>query len=195
MKPFPSTAEEVRTIAFSLVQHLRTQLKDTHGRLEWTTRNLAALHSFSDHGYAIQHFPPPGGSNQKGAFLWDYCAYQQGSGILIAAETEYDSDLRKLKEDFDKLLYARAPIKLFMFWLDKSEDAFERVVSELFDFMKSSSQYSPGEIFILYCRTWANSDDSSGDFVSWLQIPGNPASPDFSVCGFTRVPMSEALLN
>jgi len=192
LKEFPRTAEEIKALAFRLVQHLRRELSDTHGRLEWTTRNLAALHSFPSDGYEIQHFPSPGRSNQKGAFLWDYIAYQQGSGILIAAETEYDSNAHKLKEDFDKLLYVRSPVKLFMFWLSKNEDTFEKVVAELAEYMTSCSEYSPGEIFILYCRTWTNTDGSTGDFASWLQIPGEPFLQDATAKQFTRVPTSKA---
>jgi hypothetical protein len=192
VKAFPRTAEEIRALALSLVNHLRSELRDTSGRSEWTTRNLAALHSFAYEGHDIQHFPPTGGSNQKGAFLWDYIAYQQGSGILIAAETEYESKLHKLKEDFDKLLYVRSPIKLFMFWLRKDEDNFDTVVAELAEYMTSCSEYSPGEIFILYCRTWTNADGSSGDFASWLQIPGEPCAPDATTKRFTRVPIASS---
>jgi hypothetical protein len=193
VKEFPRSAEEIRSLALRLVQHLRRELTDTRGRLEWTTRNLTALHSFPNEGYEVQHFPPPGSSNQKGAFLWDYIAYQQGSGILIAAETEFDSKAHKLKEDFDKLLYVRSPIKLFMFWLSKDEGTFEKVVAELAEYMASCSEYSPGEIFVLYCRTWANADGSTGDFASWLQIAGEPCPRDATPKRFTRVPTTEAL--
>lgn len=189
MKEFPRTAEANRELAFRLVQHLRSELSDTRGRLEWTTRNIAALHSFPSDGYDLQHFPPLGSSNQKGAFLWDYVAYQQGSGILIAAETEYDSKPHKLKEDFDKLLYVRSPIKLFLFWLNKHEDTYEQVVTDLAEYMDSCSEYSPGEVFILYCRTWSNDDGSSGDFASWLQIAGEPNPQDATRKTFTRVPL------
>ena len=178
-----------------LVQHLRKELGDTNGRLAWTTRNLSALHSFPGQGYEIQHFPPPGSSNQKGAFLWDYVAYQQDSGILIVAETEFDSKVNKLLEDFDKLLYAKAPIKVFMFWLDKNEESFEEVVAQIAEHMASCSEYSPGEIYVLYCRTWANSDGSNGDFASWLQISGEPSLPDSSRKRFTRVPIGDDTLD
>lgn len=170
---FPGTAAEIKNIALRLVRHLRCKLKDTHDQAEWTARNLDALRSFSDHPYELQHFPPHE-SYRKGEFLWDYIAYQQDSGILIAAESEHDRKRQKLEEDFDKLLYVRAPIKVFLFWLKKEEATIKEVVSDLTEYMTSCSEYSPGEIFILYCRTWANNDGSSGDFVRWLQIEGEP---------------------
>ena len=184
---FPSTAAETKDLAFRLVRHLRRSLRDTHGRREWTTRNLDALRSFSDDKYELQHFPPPG-FNQKGAFLWDYIAYQQNSGILIAAETEFESKPQKLKEDFEKLLYVRSPIKVFLFWLMKDQAAFESVVSDLTECMTLCSEYSPGEIFILYCRTWANEDASSGDIARWLQIDGEPCRRNVRGKVFETVP-------
>jgi hypothetical protein len=191
-KQFPKTAAEIRELALRLVEHLRGALKDTHGRKEWTTRNLDALRSFPSDGYELQHFPEV--SNQKGAFLWDYIAYQQDSGILIAAETEYDSKPNRLKEDFDKLLYVRSPIKVFMFWLNKDEAGFKRVISDLTEYMASCSEYSPSEVFILYCRTWENEDTSSGDIAWWLQIEGEPCHRDAKGKAFEPVPIKAQAL-
>jgi hypothetical protein len=185
---FPTTSAEIKDLALRLVQHLRRELKDTHGREAWTTRNLDALRSFSNHKYDLKHFPEPG-YNQKGAFLWDYIAYQQDTGILIAAESEWESKPHKLKEDFEKLLYVRSPIKVFMFWLSKDEAKFENVVSDLTEYMKVCSEYSPGEIFILYCRTWANDDASTGDFAKWLQIDGEPCHRNAKGKVFDPVPV------
>ena len=84
-------------------------------------------------------FRPRGAPIKKGHF-WDYIAYQQDSGILIVAETEFDSKINKLLEDFDKLLYAKAPIKVFMFWLDKNEESFEEVVAQIAEHMASCSE-------------------------------------------------------
>jgi hypothetical protein len=185
-KAFPKSAVETKELALRLIQHLREVLKDTQGRTEWTSRNLEALRSFPSEGYDLQHFPPAG-ANRKGAFLWDYVAYQQDTGILIAAETEYESTPTRLKEDFDKLLYVRSPIKVFMFWLTKEEGLFENVVADLTTFMASCSAYSPGEVFILYCRTWQNENSSSGDLASLLQIEGEPCHRDVRGNSFKRV--------
>ena len=170
---FPTSAAENRELALSLIRHLRRNLQDTKTRTEWTLRNLDALRSFADHKYDLEH-SPPSGSCKKGEFLWDYIAYQQDTGILIAAETEWDHKKDKLKEDFKKLLYVQSQIKVFMFWLWKDKALFEGIVSELTKCMEWSSNYSPGDIFILYCRTWANEDQSSGDLVRLLQIDGEP---------------------
>ncbi len=189
MQPvFPKTAVEVRRLALMLVNHLKSALTDTHGQKEWTTRNLEALRSFVGHKFQLKHFPETG-FNQKGAFLWDYIAYQQGSGILIAAESEYDSKLLKLKEDFEKLLYVRCPIKVLIFWTKQNPDLYNGIVDQLQDYMMSCcSEYSPGEVFILYCRTWTNEDGSSGDHAWWMQVDGELGYRSLDGKAFEPVP-------
>ncbi|WP_142988132.1 hypothetical protein [Granulicella rosea] len=164
-------------------------MKDTHGRYDWTTENLSALRAFADstqHPYTLKSYPPVG-SNQKGAFLWDYVAYQQGTGILITAESEFDNLPGKLREDFDKLLYVHSPIKLFIFRMEKNLDKIARVVDDLTTHMDSCKTYSPADVYVLYCRTWRNNDQSSGD-LAWLQqIGGKPMHRDVCGKGFVQV--------
>jgi hypothetical protein len=178
-KAFPNTVADIRKLARDLINHLRKNLKDTHGQKDWTSRNFEVLRNFSNHDYDLKHFPPDSTSNQKGAFLWDYIAYQQGDGILIAAESEHNSkDISGLKHDIEKLFYVQAPIKLFLFWQKKDDPAIEETVQALNMYMKECcSTFTPGDIFILYCRTWATITGSSDDRVYLLQIPGEP--PNF----------------
>jgi hypothetical protein len=184
---FPSTASETKALALRLVQHLRQELKDTYNRKEWTARNLDALRSFSNHEYVLTHFPSEG-SYKKGEFLYDYIAYQQDTGILIAAESEWNQKLHELQKDFDKLLYVRSPIKVFLFWLRKDEAAIENAFSELTKCMTWCSEYSPGEVYVLYCRTYTNGDGSNGDHVRWLQIEGEPSHCSLNGKIFEDVP-------
>lgn len=177
-KAFPINAAETLKTGRALVAHLKTT-SDTHGQKEWTSANLASLRSFKLDGMDLTHYPASPESNQKGAFLWDYVAYQQGDGILIVAESEHDNeDLRGLKHDFEKLFYAVAPIKLFMFTGDRDEySSSEEIVKELRDYMSECcSLFMPGELYILYCRTWRNPSNESGDRAYFLQIPGEPNS-------------------
>lgn len=169
-KALPTRAVDIRKLARDLVHHLRKNCRDTHTPTEWTTNNFDALRSFSGHGYDLQHFPPDASSNQKGAFLWDYIAYQQGTGILVAAESEHNSkDTRGLEHDFEKLFYVQAPIKLFLFY-EENRSLIEGHMQNLKAYMKRCcSMFAPGDIFVLYCRT-----GSSDDRVYWLQIPGDP---------------------
>ena len=185
-KPFPSTAVGTKELAVRLVQHLKASLRDTHSRDEWTSRNFDALRSFDSGGYELRHLPDHG-SYRKGAFLWDYVGYQENSGILIAAESEFDRSKNKLGEDFDKLLYVRAPIKVFLCWLDKDRGDFEGLRNELTEWIRTCSCYFPGEIFILYCRTWAG-PDGNDDRVYWIQIEGEPCYRDSGTRKFELIP-------
>ena len=190
-KGFPKTGKDTRDLAMQLVKFLRTHIEDTRGRDEWTKQSLDALRAFCKdatlHPYTLKSFPPEG-SYLKGAFLWDYVAYQQNTGILITAESEWDEHRNKLEEDFDKLLYAQSRIKLFMFRTERDDSAIDEIVAHLTHHMKSCTEYSPSEVYILYCRRWKDVAGKRGD-LAWLrQIAGDPAYRNVSGTGFVKIP-------
>ena len=175
---FPASGAEIKQLGVLLIEHLRT-IPDTHEQKEWTSANLKALRTFRMPNSDLQHFPPSPDSNQKNAFLWDYIAYQQGHGILVVAESEHNyKDVDGLKHDFEKLFYAIAPIKLFMFIGHREQEVDQRtdtIVAKLRAYMtECCSRFMPGELYILYCRTWKRDDGNSGDRAYFLQIPGEP---------------------
>ena len=86
---FPTSAAEIRELGQALVEHL-SKIPDTQSAKEWTSANLKALRDYPVIGIQLTHFPASAESNQKGAFLWDYAAYQQGSGLLLVAESEHN---------------------------------------------------------------------------------------------------------
>ena len=175
---FGLSAEEIEKLAMELVKHLRLNLTDTKNRKEWSERNFTALRSFTSIGQSIQCFPSPAsdGKERIPEFLWDYIAYVQGKGILIAVESEYDNGYTEsILGDFDKLLYVRSPIKLMICRVDEERVKSSDVCKRIFDYMNDCcSEFSPGEIFIIYCRKWSNADGSNGDIVYQLQVSGEP---------------------
>jgi hypothetical protein len=174
---FPATAAETYQLARSLVLHLKRSVRDTKQQEEWTSMNLESLRLFADHGYELKHYPPDSTSNQKGAFLWDYIAYQQGTGILIAAESEHRNKGTSLREDFEKLFYVHAPIKVFLFLEGKNADLINGHVKDLRDYMSACcSRFTAGDVFILYCRTWSDGNDNNEDQAFLLQVPGRQSN-------------------
>jgi len=188
---FPKTGKDTLALGMQLVRFLRTRIEDTVDRDGWTTQSLDALRAFSSnaalHPYALKSYPPEG-SNRKGAFLWDYVAYQQNTGILITAESEFDEGVGKLEEDFDKLLYAQSRIKLFMFRTEKNRSAIDEIVTRLTRHMASCTEYSPAEVYILYCRQWKDGAGKRGDLAWFRQVEGDPTYRNVCEAGFIEIP-------
>jgi hypothetical protein len=170
--------ENYLKLSDELIVHLSQQLNNTEGRKAWTNGNLSALQSFSIDGSPLLSYPQRDGtklSGLRGQFLWDHMSCTDEDVILIA-ETEWNNSPVELKHDFEKLLYTRCPIKLMMCGLwdrDGSE-----IAKELRDYAKSCSKnFGPGEVFILYCVGWMNSEGAErNDQVFRWQVPGEVAS-------------------
>jgi hypothetical protein len=177
-KGFGLSAKEIEKLGMELVKHLRISLTDTTDRKEWSKRNFTALRSFTPIGHEIQCFPSPAsdGKERKAEFLWDFIAYVQRKGILIAVESEWENGhIESIQGDFDKLLYVRSPIKLMICRVDENKVKSSVVCERIFKYMNDCcSEFSPGEMFILYCRKWSNADGSNGDIVYKLQVCGEP---------------------
>jgi hypothetical protein len=184
---FPKSAEETKTLAIEVAEHLQSVLADTSDRATWSLKNFQALASFRWNGGPLEMFPPHPDS-RKGAFLWDFIAYAPGKGILIAAESEWDRDLKGLQHDFEKLLYVRSPVKVFIFWTVKEMGSSESVVQSLYHYMKDCvDDYSPAEVFILYCRTWEDRAGKNCDHAWILQIDGDPSHKKLGEAQFKKI--------
>jgi len=129
------------------------------------------------------------GTDRKAEFLWDFIAYVQGRGILIAAESEFDNrNIASILGDFDKLLYVRSPIKLMICRVDEDNVHASVICEKAFAYMNECcSEFSPGELFIIYCRKWTNADGSNGDIVYQLQVNGEPMHRGITTERFERV--------
>ena len=166
---FNYSAEQNLELASELIAYLRSNIKNTSRQLEWSQRNFNLLRSFAFiHG--ARGLPTEGKDRE---FLWDFVAYKQGSGILLAAESEHSTESKELTYDFEKLLYVRSPLKLMMCRITSKTDA-DNIKKWLSDWMLGScTEYSAGEVFIIYCVWW---DEGAGnrDIAFVFQIPGNP---------------------
>ncbi len=166
---FNNSAETNLKLATDLITHLRTNIQNTSQQEEWSQRNFSLLRSFAVLNGA-RGCPTEGKDRQ---FLWDFIAYKQGSGILLAAESEHSSKQEELTYDFEKLLYVRSPLKLMMCRITSESNA-NRIVKWLSEWMVDScSEYSAGEVFIIYCVWW---DEGTGnrDKAFVFQVPGDP---------------------
>lgn len=173
---FPSTREEYRALALELIQFLKSRIKDTHARQEWSEQNLDLLRAFSEAkgtvSYPTGKDAPP--QEKRTQFLWDFIAYAGGKGVLVAAESEYNRNIGGLEHDFEKLLYVRSPVKLFLCRVHEPGEA-ETKCGELFDYMQDTcSTFSPGEVFVLYFVWWAGEAMANRDVAYWLQVDGDP---------------------
>jgi len=160
------------------VNHLKSGIRDTQTRIDWTWQNVRLLDEF---------FSPRGvdcsfhGSKTSGEFLWDFIGYIKERGILIVAESEFLTDHGEIRKDFDKLLYSSSPIKLMICRIDKkfstqadAKEEAEKIQSELqTDIAGSCAHYPPGSVFILYCVWWAQ-EGTNRDSSFILQIGGEP---------------------
>jgi hypothetical protein len=173
MLDFPNSANEVRQLALKLIGFLKKNIRNTLGRPEWGDQNFDLLQRFfgkGEDGLGLDCFS----GNSKNEFRWDFVAYIEGRGLLLVAESEWDNKLIELESDFDKLLYPRSPLKLFMCRIRNPEEA-ERIRVSLSNLVRSNcAHYSSGEIFIIYCVWWAGSNGENRDIAYILQIEGEP---------------------
>jgi hypothetical protein len=174
MKSFPNSAHDIETLAHKLVKFLQDKVENTETRTEWSKQNFRLLQEFSK-DYEAVCFPDKEAGEKE--FLWDFVGYIQGRGLLLAVESEWDKKISELKKDFEKLLYVRSPLKLMLCRMKTEADA-EEIRSQLQAFAEDTcKEYSPAEVFIIYCVWWAKDEGESRDnrdFAYMLQINGKP---------------------
>jgi hypothetical protein len=169
----PTTSTQSKALAVELVQFLKKNIKNTKIRSEWSAQNFRLLRKFARMkgagGYPTSD--PRNSKKRKALFLWDFVAYG-GKGLLFVAESEWEKKDAGLKHDFEKLLYVRSPVKLFMCRMKTGQEPAE-VKAKLLRYMRSvCSYYSAGEVFILYFVWWSITDGKNRDVAYYLQIPG-----------------------
>lgn len=187
------SAKEIASIGSDLIDHLRVELRDTAGRMDWTKRNLDALRAFKPKRFKVVCSPSGGTADEvdgsRGEFLTlDFIADVEHKGILIAAESEWhNTPARRIVEDFEKLIYIRSPIKVMLCRVNNTVSSGD-VIRSIFDSMKTiCAEFSPGELYIVYCRKWSNGDSTNGDEVFCLQVGGEPANGSIKSKAFERV--------
>lgn len=182
MLNFPNSAFEIKQSAERLVKFLRENIQDTAGRPEWSERNFNLLRKFTA-DYDAANFP----SDKEKEFLWDFVAYINGRGILLAAESEWNSEPHEIEKDFEKLLYVRSPLKLMLCRMSTEEQA-EGIRTRLSYFAaRTCTEFSPAEVFILYCVWWTGEGKENRDRAYILQIAGEPCHVPMGSLGFQPV--------
>jgi hypothetical protein len=177
MTEFPRDASDTLVHAKVLIKFLKGKVENTRTQAEWTCKNIKLLEEhFRNLGLACFF----SGSQDGPEFLWDFVGYIKNKGILIAAESEWNSREGSLREDFEKLLYVRSPLKLFMCRL-KSKDQkaadseASRLQLDLRNFMRETcGYYSRGEIFVIYCVWWTLDGGGNRDIAYMMQVDGEP---------------------
>jgi hypothetical protein len=173
-----SSANYLKT-AGDLISHIRKQLGSPGERKEWTEENLDALRTFSIKGEQMSWFPEKDTSKRsglKGQFLWDYMGCTNDD-VIIIAESEWLSSSGELKHDFEKLLYTRCPIKVMLCGRWNRDGRV--IADELMIYAKEcSTNFAPGEVFILFCVGWKEDGTIRNDQVFQWQVPGEVCRDD-----------------
>jgi hypothetical protein len=178
MRDFPSSANDIRELAVRLIVFLKEKIKNTFGQQQWSDQNFQFLHEFFGKGQGGLGLDCRS-NGAEGEFLWDFTAYIKERGLLLVAEPEWDNceqggKFPELEKDFDKLLYARSPLKLFMCRIENPEHA-ERIRARLQANTKENcAYYSSGEVFIIYCVWWAEENGKNRDIAYLLQVKDEP---------------------
>jgi hypothetical protein len=185
MPEIPNTRETIRNFATTLVNALREGRGDTKNQREWSDRNFEVLKEFA-RKHDADSFPDK--TNRNKQFLWDFIGYIEQRGLLIAAESEWKKQPDEIQHDFEKLLYVKSPIKLMMCRINKESEA-EEIRSRLQHFMETTcTEYSSGEVYVIYCVWWAGKEKENRDVAYWLQIEGDPTHVPISNVKFSHVP-------
>jgi hypothetical protein len=174
--PFNLDEEQIRKLAYELVDSLREKLNRDHGRGDWTQATFAALRSFRPDGFKLLDYPSSPRKFKKrlrGEFLWDFIAYQKDEGIFLTVESEWDQKgVRSLKHDFEKLFYVKSPLKLMICKTETIPEA-KKIAKVLNKFALEFKHFFPAEVFVLYCRTSKKHSDQADQAFMW-QCPGPP---------------------
>ena len=174
---FGLSANEIAEVAHQLVVHLEKSLNRVQTQDIWGKTNFVTLRAFKTHKFKLISYPRPSKdkSKRRAEFLWDYIGYVKGKGIFIAAESEWENTAVRIKEDFEKLLYVRSPIKVMICRVDDTKNAAS-IRNYLRKYMDNCcTEFSPAEYFILYCRTSGPPRKGKRDVAFGLQIKGAPA--------------------
>ncbi len=179
----PRTSAAIKELATELARYLKCKIKNTlPPATNWTCQNISLLDRFFRDRGCDCNFT----STTCAEFLWDFTAYIPFKGMLLVAESEHDTDHNKITEDFDKLLYSNAPLKLMMCRIEKKYDTRKaaetearRIQAELLEHVQQNCMnYSGGDVVVVYCVWWALKDGKNRDFAYMLQVEGEPNRRD-----------------
>jgi len=70
-------------------------------------------------------------------------------GVCLAIESELSRDNRHRLDDFEKLMYVKSPLKLFIYKTTKSPDDRDKFHASLAKYMQDLSQNIEGEEYLL----------------------------------------------
>ena len=165
-------------LAKSLVSYLQKKFCNTSRRPEWSKRNLEGLNQFAEEQGAVGFYrqKKDGGPGTDHEFLWDFFAgydpedLRLGKGALFIAESEHNESSL---DDWEKLFYARAPIKILIYRIKSKAHAENKMKKHVSYMRENCTLFNPGEIYILYGVWWAEDEDSSNrDIIYIFQAPG-----------------------
>jgi len=178
----PRTSAAIKELATELVHYLKGEIANTQSRVDWTWQNISLLDKFFGKGGCHQNFTA---SDAGPEFLWDFTAYVPYQGMLLVAESEHDTKHERIAEDFDKLLYSNAPLRLMICRIERECNTNEaklealRIQEMLLENVQQNcTNYSGGDVIIVYCVWWALPDGKNRDFAFLLQIDGEPEHRD-----------------
>jgi hypothetical protein len=193
----PRNSAAIKELATELVHYLKGNIRNTKSPVDWTWQNFSLLDRFFGDRGCYQNFT---GSGEGPEFLWDFTAYIPYQGMLLVAESEHDTKYEEIAKDFDRLLYSNAPLKLMMCRIERDRNTHEaneealRIQERLLENVRQNcTNYSGGDVIIVYCVWWALPDGKNRDFAYLLQIEGEPEHRGAKGKSFAPVEASEVV--
>lgn len=151
--PPPHSAEE---LARFLIGSIRQVCADEDLCRAWTDSVKVSLSTLGQQlGYEV--LPRRASSGVRlPEFLFDLVWHSDDDGIVLAVECEWNP--AGVIEDFRKLLYVKAPLKLMIYWVESQSSSGETVRQSLKDALHKYKRHLREEtyLFIAFSR---NADD------------------------------------
>jgi len=78
--------------------------------------------------------------------------------VYLVCESEWNSDYKQIKYDFEKLIFARAKVRLIVYQV--SSDNYNEYINNFINIIKKSSSCEDGDIYLFAVYVYNNNSDN-----------------------------------
>ena len=140
--------EELLHEIVAVIQQIPAKMLPGSSEGEWTRE---IIKDFKQLGYQSGYWVCPDANQSTGAWLYDLCWYRNKNDELVEVpmvlESEWSRHWKDIRFDFEKLLQAKASIKVMIF--EEGETSLEKIWEHLLSSIRAFGNPEEGECYLL----------------------------------------------